>query len=79
MDAELVNRLLSNPDGGIERVLVKPVDGIAFQGVAGIGRKDSNGSGKIGSLEYEQVNFSAFILNENSTINTGKQEQHKVL
>lgn len=44
MDAELLNRLLSNPDGGIESVLVKPVDGIGFQGVAGIGRKDSNGS-----------------------------------
>lgn len=38
--AEQVNRLLSNPDGRIESVLVKPADGIGFQGVAGIGRKD---------------------------------------
>lgn len=38
--AELVTRLLSNLDGGIESVLVKPVDGIGFQGAAGIGRKD---------------------------------------
>lgn len=38
--AELVNRLLSNLDEGIESVLVKPVEGIGFQGVAGIGRKD---------------------------------------
>lgn len=40
MATELVNRLLSNPDGRIESVLIKPVDSIGFQGVAGIGRKD---------------------------------------
>lgn len=40
MAAELVTRLLSNLDGGIESVLVKPVDDIGFQDAAGIGGKD---------------------------------------
>ena len=40
MDAKWVSKLLSNLDDRIESVLVKPVDDISFQGVAGIGRKD---------------------------------------